>query len=446
MSITKIQSPNETPIMRKVHQSIYPEYFTATSTNYTESDFKYNFSLVDSTGTLYSFKQSALINSGIGKFSPTQIMVNYLTPYFYPLNNSWTDVSSYCLKQYRVDLEEFYGGEVKTATLKSYYKQHIIPATKKDFDYTEHLLNDDDKKFLTNQTEATTIKIRTTDYSVVRFLNGNFSTFTSTTYKSRPYHIRLKITKSDGRWYQYYIPNGNPYWSRQNPLNPSVSVWDNMSGRILEFGCGPKNITTLSWKLDLYRSAHPTGGEIVVYPPQLTSVSLVVGDKYEIWAYCYPYGDQSIRYKFEVVCENANKPGVMLYWDNECGGISQFLFEKRYTESSNVQRYSYRKNYDEFGKASQTTNAYYIGHNDYSRETTVYGGEELQKLSINSDWLTSYDISYLKDVMKAKNIYINYGGTYYPVVLMNETQLVSRTNSGLVQFVYDLEFSNKNIF
>lgn len=440
MAITKYQSPDLLTMNRKVHQVANPEWYTCTSTNSSSySDFKYKFSIVDSTGTIASFKQSPNI-SGYGAFSPTSIVGAQLISKFNPTITTWTDVGENgVIKQYRVDVSEFYSGAEQVSTLQSYYKVMALNAQLEDFTYSNYLLNSSTKKFLSPITSATTLNMRITDYATVRFLNGSFSYLSSLTYKSYPYVIRLDLTKANGDHYHYYSKTYNPWWSATNPLNSSSSTFDSAKGRCLDFPVGPANIVQMYWMLD-YSSISGSISPAVQY---LGSSIIEEGDSYEVYAWTWPYGDMSIRYKYYITCENENKPGVMICWENEVGGISYYLATKRYTQQINAERYSYRKSKDEFGQASQTTNTTYVGHNQYSREDTVYGGQATNSLIVNTDWLDEYELAYLKDIQTSKNIYVYYNSRYYHALLVNDAQVVATTKSGLIQLQLEFEHSNK---
>jgi len=169
--LTQVQQPGSTSSYQYIHGSTYPAFYTATS-NYAplKSDFKYVFKTYTSDGLVGNTKNSPRILENLGVYDSVPVVKSLVGSTFQPTISNWTPCPD-SIKQYRVDLQEFYDGATISTTLN--YQKTLVMKQNLEGDYfSNYLLNADTKKFLTDKTGVTPIRL--TDYATLRCLKLYF--------------------------------------------------------------------------------------------------------------------------------------------------------------------------------------------------------------------------------------------------------------------------------
>ena len=452
MALTIVQQPATVTDYKFIHGSTYPTFYTATDTlSSTKSDFKYVFTTKTSDGVVGNTKNSPRILEGLGAFDSQPIVNNLVSSMFQPTITNWTTCSD-LIRQYRVDIQEFYDGIVQTP-VTDYAKALVFKQNKEDFIFSNYVLTDSTKKMLTDKTGIT--PIRRTDYSTMRLLNASMYATTYAPYISQPYSILYTIRNTDGSGYIYSLHNPNPYWYTTIPINSNNLSFDDqaktISKRILEIPTGPKNLSgvtlDLIWVLgtpgnpDLPISpAFPTPGWQVFMNPNM--------DYYDVSCYTWPLGYVSKQYRYKIVCDTPNKPPIQLQWENLLGGMDSFLFTLVNTKTNSYVSNTMQKNKYQQGHASTYSGNknHYIGNNIYDRGTTQIYNEQTTTYTLNTDFLTQAQCNDLESLWQSNYIFANIDGTYngfVPVVSLSEAVVIKTTKAGLRQYSVDVQLSNK---
>lgn len=452
MAISLVQQPSTITDNKFIHGSTYPTYYTATSDNATMySDFKYVFTTTATEGVIGRTKNNVRQLENLGAFDSQPIVRPLVSSMFQPTINTWTTCSD-SIRQYRVDIQEFYNG-VTQSSVTNYTKSIIFKQNKEDFLYSNYLLNEATKKMLTEKTGIT--PIRRTDFSTMRFLNASMFNTTYAPYISQPYSILFQLFTGNGQEsfiYSWHYPN--PFWYTGIPILPSstLDAQTTISKRLIEIPTGPANLSGST--LDLIWIIGADGTSIAVTPGYATPGHLVFNmtniTHYDVWAYTYPLGDVSIKYRYKFECENVNKPSIQLQWENNCGGIDSFLFTKVNTKTNSISSNVITKNKYQQGHATTYTGNrnQYIGYNSYDRGTEQIFNEQTTTYTLNSDLLTQAQCNDLESLWNSNFVFANIGGTYrdfYPVISMSEAVVIKTTKGGLRQYSFDIQFSNKKI-
>lgn len=449
MAITTVQEPVTFPSASFIHGSTYPAFYTAISDNYAITNgFKYAFNLNTSDGLVDSVKNAPRTNNGIGIYDSVPVTNSLVSSTFQPTIQGWT-ICPDSIRQYRVDVSEYYNGETQLSTIKNYQKTLLIKNNKENFVIQNYILNNSNAKMLTERTE--TVDVRLTDYATLRFLNASIYNTNNPTYISQPYSILFQFFLKDGGSliYSYHIPN--PYWYTTISMNTGNTVFDDHSKiiapRLLEFPVAPANFTN-SMYLDLIWVIGSEGTAIPISPPYSTPAKTVFEmsdiDYYDVWAYTYPNGDMSQKYRYKIVCENSVKAGIQLQWANTCGGVDCFLFSGENTKTNKIATSTYLKNKYQLGHVSMYSGSKnnWIGSTGYDRGITQIFSEQNTTYTLFTKYITQAQREDLTSLWQSNDIYANIGGTFYPVISLTEAIEVDTTKQGLKQYAIDIQIAN----
>lgn len=442
MSLTKQQNPYSSE--QFVHQTTYPTYYTATSTQYTVADMKYKFKLYNSDGLVSTTKNPPYISNGVGVYNPNSYLKNLFTNDFQPTINNFATCDGSII-QYGVKLDEFYSGAVDDT--ETYYNVIAINASQEDFDanWTNYIMGGTAGKsglgkFL-NKFESRRKVSLLDEYGTVRFLSGNFNPLDSD-YNSRVYQMYMEVqhtTGADTGFTYHYTSNLlNPYWYEttfDNDLSPTLIY--PVTKHMLEFPCTPQIINQQKWTLI---GLTLVNGSYIPFNTPAPFNFLIEGDEYSIQTYEYPKGiggKTSYKQYFKIETPCANEETIQLQWKNTLGGYDFFRFEKVSSKTQNIAPSTYRKVRDTLSAD------YSMGHTDYDRGETVYHSGVETVWTLNTDWLSKQQVLDLEDLWYSKDVYAYIDSEWYPVISLANQVLINTTAKGLRQYGFSIKLSNK---
>lgn len=444
MSLTKYQQPYTQG--HYVIGSVYPEYYTTDSTEYTESKFKYKFTINDVNGVVATTNVPPSPTGGLGIFSPVSILKNKLSFKFQPEITTFTKATGGIL-QYRVDLAE---QGITSPASTTFSKNIMINCAREDFTLENHILSGDTKRFLTDW--SSTRKVTVNDRGTSRILSGFMRPGIDEPYDSWARSIVLEITKENGDLYYMHSEYGssptiNPYYAQTNSnvLESSDAVLEDVSAYLLDIPTGPYNLNQITFRLKAWTE---NGG--VYEELQNTAVfndlspSLFVGDKYTVQTYAWPKGSNgrtSAKEYYEVVSD-CDTTSCQLAWENELGGTDYYTATKYKTKNIRANKSSYQKVRDTQGGLSGLGNEH-IGHDQYAGGETIFDSTKTIEYDIYTDWVTETEIQDLENLWTSKNVYLRLEDTWYPVIILNDMQEIDSDRSGLRNYLIQLRFSNK---
>lgn len=437
MAVSRFQQPTQ----KYIHQVIYPEFYTSNSTNYEDSNFKYKFSLNTIDGIIHQSIASPRIINGLGAYNPNPILKSEVSNKFKPDITEITEVPE-LLKHYRVDVEEINGD----GSSAKYDKYIAIKANKEDFDIDDYTLNSDTSKCLTDW--ESTREVTLDDEGTLRGISGiigweeiNTIPISYQAIRSYLYEIKLVVTKPNGDKYHYFLKNENPYYADTTKIGFDHTNSDliDLSKWVLAFPALPKNINDGEWELRAYT---PAGGSYTELSSTLHSNFLEINDRYEIYTYTWPQGDNgqtSKSYHFEIVDE-CRIDYAQLAWENEVGGYDYYTLTKNKTKGISVDKSYYQKN-----KYEQGYNGNYnrIGNDEYSRGTTSYYNEKTIKYDLWTDWLTEQEIIDIEPLWSSNDVYLRLNDKWYPIIITNQDVRITSDEKELRNYKITVELSNK---
>jgi len=196
----------------------------------------------------------------------------------------------------------------------------------------------------------------------------------------------------------------------------SVSVPASVSGSIMRFGAGPMNIKAL------------TSGQCS--DSQAGSVGFPTAEgAYYLLIFTDPgSGDFNTQQYTIGPCQRFNSQPV--HFVNKFGGIDSYTFTLKNRKRANVQRDVYGYNTDVF--ATLTHDKVWAGSFDY-----VY--------ALNSDYLTDDESSWLIELLRSSQVWLELDGTLVEAVVnANTYQFVTRRNDQLQQLQLEIAVAYKN--
>ena len=419
MSLTLRQYPSVEG--KKIHQMIYPDYYTTTSTLYTNSDFKYNFKLYTVDGEISNTKNPPYITNGVGVYDPNLYLKNILGNNFNPEGDLYKPCTDSII-QYRVDVEEF-SSTISSPDDRSYIKVCALNSSQEDFDYTDYVL-DGDGKFMTKWSTQRKVSLTGED-GMLRFLSGIMSS--GSVIISKVYHFYLEVHRGS-YVFQYSCDDVNPYYVETTDvgMDSDNSVIENVENYLLEFPCLPEKLNELDWS---FIGTVPSGG-------LSDSIILKEGDVYSLQTLDVSDNITSSKIWFEIKSPCPESNPVQIQWENELGSYDFFTFKKVSTKSHKIEKTNYRKVRDSLVSD-------FMFHDENDRGETILHNNISTYWTINSDWLDKEEVLDLESLWYSKDIYAQIDGDFYPIVSMIDSVVINTNKRGLRQYVFSFVLSNK---
>ena len=422
-----------------VHQTLYPTYYTAYSTNYTYSDFKYEYIINTTDGAISKSKSPPRFDEGIGRYSPNSVLDSLFGIDFQPEIKSMTTCTNSIL-EYTISMKEF-SSSISPSTITS-TKAIALKGGTDTFDYRNYNLTGNTSHMLTDWTS--TRKVTLDDWGTLRLLSGQLKPI-GTSIWSRFYEVGLQRTNSVGDLAYYTHAVVNPYYGQYRDSN--LQTIEDVQGMLFDIPAAPANLSPTGslWNLRGYQLTGQSSVGGLNVPVQGCPVE--VGDKYEIYAYCWPYGTNgrtSKSYKFEVVASCASNTPIQIQWENFYGAYDFFRFDLVNTKSLNISKSTYRKDRDSQGSYSKYLgNDRYIGHSVYDRGETVFNVDIETNYIANTDWIDKQTINDLESLWTTKDAYAYINNTWYPIIVLNDAVPIGSTRRGLRQYQISFRLANK---
>jgi len=448
MSISPYQCPSIFT-NRYVHQSIYPEYYTAISSLYTYNDFKFVYRLYTTDGLISTTKNPPYVEEGLGVYNPNPYIKNLFGIDFGPDRNNGFTTCPNSIINYRVEVEE-QSQSISSPSQYKYRKATAIRCAKEGFDFNDYRMYNGEGKFLTNWTTRREIGM-TGEYGTLRFLNGiQRSGYAAS--ESRIYEIKLQVYRASYNYrymYNFTSEANNPYYVETSQVGPSTDIHEleDLQKYLLEHYVGPETINNNKWRL---RGVLDT--QTGIYEPQnivYSSSIIEENDHYDFYTYAWPYGvdgKTSSAMKFKAVRRCDKHKNVQLQWENELGGFDFFMFNKVSREEMSIGKSDFRKKRDKKGTYNNSDSSlwrYYMGHDEFDRGLSTFHTDIETDWVVNTDWLTDEQVDDMRDLWVSKNIFAYIDGEWYPVVSNIENVLVETSQKGLRQYTFSFRLSNK---
>ena len=434
MSLLYYQAPASASEDQWFHATVNPTWYTAFSSNYIESDFKYDWQIYTTSGNISKSKSAPRIKEGLGSYSPNSVLNSLMSYDFNPTITTYTPCPNSILG-YKIKLQE-YSSAISPTSIQI-AKATALTVSKEGWDYNDNMLLNGTESFMTDV--LSTQKVDITDYATLRCLNGVIKPINASV-TSRVNELQLVVTHTDGNKYTYYTTVTNPYYNKQ--ANTDLTVVEDMSEFLIDIPAGPANLNSMAWFIAGFQL---TGQSAVSYakPWKSTTTPLECGHKYTLRTYTFPYGDlgaTSKAYNFEIDC---CLDGIQLQWENKYGGFDFSRFPKVSAKNVSTTKSTFRRGRDSQGQNQNSSGDFYIGHDDYDRGETVYDIDINETYIANSDWLDAQQILDLEDLWSSKNIFAYIDSEWYPVVSLVGNQMIQSTRKGLRQYEIEFRLSNK---
>jgi len=359
-------------------------YYKISSTKTTELNFRFVLKLYGPTNNYLATIKLTSDSSGYGYYNPTSYINSFLTSNVNINSNILTDcTSSYGL--YTLQFGEEYGDPIVTysgltSDVRFYYNGCQI------FEDYDTLYNNN---YWVAKTGITT---------------GHFLTPTNKFYldlreKMWLYWINSNLSGDTYFVFRFYYQGTN--------TDVTVYTYQSNIDKMYSVGVGPANLVS---------GSTPTNWDYYTIDIEEPSSSPSISG-YTIYnTYKCNYNDFT-----------------SVYWLNEHGGWSNFLFNKKKYNEYKVTRNTYEKflNY---------------GYTNQQRGLTQFRTDVEQTISLNTDWLNDYQNLLIKSLFMSPDVRIYENGTLIPYMVVDtEYNERSTTYDGKYQYQVKLTPANKKV-
>lgn len=437
MAVSITQEPGTLTSDKYVHETGYPTYLGMYDSSYASySDYKYIFKIYDVNGLLSTNYVAPHKNVGTGYIDVKNILKSQFYSDFNPEIRSTTFES--CpgsIREYGCLGYGYYNGA--TASTVTFGKAIAINANYDGFITSEYRLNSTTSKALTKRDATTYLKLTSSQFATLRFLNGKL-TYNTVGGNSYCYELYMRLTRAaTGIVDEFTSYINNPYYSANFNRSTVATTIEDVQGYMIEAGTGPRNVQSYYWN---WNWSTAPGGSPVAQGAVYTAVTLSVGDKYEICAYTWPYGTAgktSQMYRYEVVC-TGNKTPIELAWRNELGGYDYFNFDRVSKKMIENTRSSFIKNRDVLNSTTKL-----VRHDEYDSGETVIRQDIEDKYTVNTNLLTKTEAALLDDLWVSSDVYAYINSTWYPIILEIDSVMTTTTKMGLLNYEVTFRLANK---
>ncbi len=264
-----------------------------------------------------------------------------------------------------------------------------------DFDYEDYLIEtaSTDRKFLT-------------DAPLTRYIDSNQSAFLYVLTEAAK-SPTFKVYDSDDvllRTSTVSVPSG---------LDPAT----NAAQRLLRLAVGSYDF------LNIDPSA------VIGSAPSLTNASY----------YTVTYGSATETVRFNLNQKCSKYTSIRIHWLNKLGGFDVFNFNLKSEEQTDIKRASYEQNPHSF-------TGYNWEYEKSSRGTTDYDVQTIDKLTVNTDYLTEDESTWMNDLVTSPVVYQELNNELIAVNVKDKRyKKQTSLNDKLMQYTIELEYSLKNM-
>jgi hypothetical protein len=130
-----------------------------------------------------------------------------------------------------------------------------------------------------------------------------------------------------------------------------------------------------------------------------------------------PAGWQDITYRFDIVCEPRYQV-YTLHFLNRLGGYESYSFSKRSKRLIDIQRKDFTKlKYTIDSNGDMQYSSGYVMNDD----AVTYYGNFKERLELNCDWLTEAQLTWLSELVKSPQVYIEENGYLVPFKITDQS-------------------------
>ena len=268
--------------------------------------------------------------------------------------------------------------------------------------YTSSILLNDDayrvQHALTNS--PLTQSIRDGEYATLSVINGNFDN--SADNAQDIYQVEFAVYNESGTniqnlsYYNTVANGGGPrtagtdFWA-----NPGVFDSQTIGTKMLHIGVGPENlvdaVATLNSNWAYYR--------VRVVQQESDGTASAISSYFEKW-----FTKQTPECDYE---------GTRFSWLNELGGWDYFTFPYANSKSDSITRETYKQGFVNYSENS----GYLATYDNTRRGTKQYSTSYEETRVAESDWLTTEQADWLRELIESPNAYIQENGEFYPIVI-----------------------------
>lgn len=412
------------------HLAVWADnWMVASSTNYTQENFRYVFDLYVSgvtTPSYYRFLVDPYPSDGFGYFNPCSILRDFLESdlnniNIYPTAKSFTGSNQNTYVGFYVSVGEQYGvssGVTTYAGLDTSANKYAFNGTWNTRDFYN--------------------KVSNVNYYDIDYFKAGGTALAGWKWLTVVPESGLRV-RSDEIGFMAY----------QNDTNGGVT-----SIEIKEYNSAGTLITTQTYTIPAANVSPVTSSDnrfmfIASKPLSLYNASMALNAstvKYTIQALSASYEDSQV-YTFYINDECGRGELTQLVWRNRWGGTESYSFVSTRRESVDIEKSDYKRH------IFPVTNGYAqyavarTGSPIRSNHNPTFYTKLTDKLTINSNWVNDSYNDFFEDLLTSSEVYVY--GTYavkdvlMPVKITN-TSLVKKRNNrdGLVSYDFELVFTD----
>lgn len=156
-------------------------------------------------------------------------------------------------------------------------------------------------------------------------------------------------------------------------------------------------------------------------------------------SYTVQIGSQTIR--VEIICEAIHQV-YTLHFLNKLGGYETKLFTKVSRKTISIER-------KDFGKLGYSVDpsgvvSYRNSNGVYNEIRSVYASQFKEKLTLNSDFITDTEYSWLAELVASPMVYLEDSGYLFPCVISaSDYEYKKYVNDDLTNLTINIEFGNQ---
>ena len=359
MAISVIQT---TPVYGSVYN---PLVITCSSTNVAQPKFNFIFEIYDSTDTtlLRTLRIPPDINYSYGIADLSRVIEDYLgTDFFKKIAGTQFKETVNSIYSYSLRIgEEYEVSGVITQFLNLYQgnstviNNSLTYSNFVNYSYADYELDGTDKKFLTNIDTRT---VDRTDEGYMHFLNV-----------ANPANIKIQTYFSDGS------------------IDQTATITNTISGERGQFPCNPASLNLAT----LATGSQPLIDTDIASYVIFAEDGAVVSQNYtfNVVDYCTPY---------------------TLHFLNDLGGFDSFPFQVA------KDSWTFEKEYYKQDPLRIQSDGTYV-FSDLDREVVQNYTNQKKKTRLISNWITSTESEWLRELFSSPEIYLQNGSTFTSVLL-----------------------------
>ena len=216
------------------------------------------------------------------------------------------------------------------------------------------------------------------------------------------------------------------------------------SGSLLATGTVQNNLSVDPvWSRRYFRIPVGTKDITTMTPSEMTgstpSTVLVGASSYTIQLRDTTNAPSSELFTFNIDQSCSKYDVVRVHWLNRLGGFDAHNFNMKSTEKTDIKKSKYDQQSHALGVST-------YNYQKKSRGTTTYDVQLIEKLTINSDYLTEAESTWMEDLVTSPSVYIENASGEFIAANLDERNITRQTslNDKLMQYTFELSYSLKN--